>query len=95
VGVVITVNEGRAGSLGLILLRQMVPRSANRLLKEWTGRPSAAFLLEIFWSALWERWAGATGPGRQGAVADVAAGQYRQGGGLQAPRDGGGDGHRR
>ena len=56
-----TVNDGRPGSMGLILFKQMVPRSASRLLKEWTGRPSAALLLEIFWSALWERRAGATG----------------------------------
>src|SRR5215217_8547014 len=41
VGVVMTLNSGRLCSVGSILFKQIVARSASRLVKLWTGWSSA------------------------------------------------------
>src|SRR5713226_7895278 len=70
VGVVTSWKPGRAGSAGWIWLRQMVARSASRLVKLCTGRPPSVCLAAALARARGERVAGATGLGR---VASAAA----------------------
>src|SRR6185312_320902 len=61
VGVVTSRKPGRAGSAGWIWLRQMVARSASRLVKLCTGRSAGVRLAAALARARGERAAGATG----------------------------------
>src|SRR6266498_2880169 len=61
VGVVTRWKGGRAGSAGWIWLRQMVARSASRLVKLCTGRPAGVRLAAALARARGDRAAGATG----------------------------------
>src|SRR5436309_14330987 len=69
VGVVTSWKPGRAGSADWIWLRQMVARSASRLVKLCTGRPAGVRLAAALAAAREERAAGATGLGRAAAAA--------------------------
>src|SRR5260370_15437709 len=71
VGVVVIVNAGMSWA-GWMWLAQMVARSASRLVKLCTGVLSMVRLRAALASAVWERWAAATGLARLAAAAGLS-----------------------